>query len=325
MNKDFLTEITPVTPDKTDLEMINRFTRKALGAQEVYTFHVLLCDNEVDRDFERFDTRALNALAEMFVGKTGLFNHSMNARDQTSRLYAAEVVTDSERLTSTGEAYTFIKAKAYMPKTAKNADLIAEIDAGIKKEASVGCSIKRLTCSLCGADRKREGCEHIKGKSYGGQICHTILSEPADAYEWSFVAVPAQVHAGVTKGYQIKEKEMNSMEEILKALRNTEDEITLGKREKESLLTHIGTLEKQAEDGKAYREELTLEVIRMGLITLPQISGENLSAICERLSTGEMRELKKAFDQSADKIVPIKPQLKAESRAESVSNNEFKI
>lgn len=115
------------------------------------------------------------------------------------------------------------------------------------------------------------------------------------------------------------------MESTLKALREPGDEITLNRQEKEKLLAHIETLEKQAEEGKAYREELTIEVIRMGLITLPQISGENLSAICERLSTGELRELKKVFAQSAEKIAPIKPQLKAEARPEPASNNEFKI
>lgn len=319
-----MTEIMPGEPADTDLALINRYTRKVLKADEVYTFNVLLCDNEVDRDFERFDTATLKTLAEMFKGKTGIFNHSMNAGDQTSRLYSAEVLTDSERLTSVGEPYTFIKAKAYMPKTAKNADLIAEIDAGIKKEASVGCSIKNLTCSVCGADRKRDGCEHIKGKNYGGQICHTVLSEPADAYEWSFVAVPAQREAGIIKKFEFK-KEMKTMESTLKALRETGDEISLNKQEKENLLAHIETLEKQAADGKAYREELTLEVIRMGLITLPQIGGESLTGICERLSVGELRELKKAFGESAEKIVPLRPQLKAEPKTEPASNSEFKI
>ena len=247
----------------------------------------------------------------------------MNARDQTSRLYSAEVLTDSERLTSTGEPYACIKAKAYMPKTAKNADLIAEIDAGIKKEASVGCSVKRMTCSVCGADRKAENCGHIKGKNCGGQICHTVLSEPADAYEWSFVAVPAQVNAGITKAYITNEKEAKRLDEILKVLVNDEDETTLGRHEKKSLLAHIEGLEKQAADGKAYREELTLDVICMGLISLPQIGGESLTGICERLTVGELRELKKAFAESTDKIVPMKPQLKPEAHPEPVSNSEF--
>ena len=303
--------------------LINRYTRKTFGPDEVYTFSLLLCDNEVDRDFERFDTAALKTLAELFVGKTGMFNHSMNARDQTSRLYAAEVVADGGRLTSTGEPYAFIQAKAYMPKTAKNADLIAEIDAGIKKEASVGCSVRRMTCSVCGADRKSENCGHVKGKSCGGQICHTVLSEPADAYEWSFVAVPAQREAGIIKKFDMEE--MKTMESTLKALREPGEEITFNRQEKESLLAHIEGLEKQAADGKAYREELTMEVIRMGLITLPQIGGESLTGICERLTVGELRELKKAFAESGEKIVPMKPQLKPEPRPEPAGNSEFKI
>lgn len=331
MNKDFLTQVTPAPPGGNDMEMINRYTRKTLCEDDVYIFHVLLCDNEVDRDFERFDTGALKALAQLFAGKTGVFNHSMNAHDQTSRLYDTQVVTQGEKHTSVGEPYTFIKAKAYMPRTAKNADLIAEIDAGIKKEASVGCAVKRMTCSVCGADLRKEGCDHSKGKSYGGQVCHTVLSEPTDAYEWSFVAVPAQRAAGVTKAakvakdYKTGKGERKTVENILKALRNADDETILGREEKQSLLARMELLEKQAMDGKAYREELTMEVIRMGLITLPKIGGESLSSICERLSVEELRELKKAFSERTEKILPMKPQLKAEACSMVADNNEFRI
>ena len=115
------------------------------------------------------------------------------------------------------------------------------------------------------------------------------------------------------------------MESTLKALREPGEEITFNRQEKESLLAHIEGLEKQAADGKAYREELTMEVIRMGLITLPQIGGESLTGICERLTVGELRELKKAFAESGEKIVPMKPQLKPEPRPEPAGNSEFKI
>ena len=52
-----------------DLEEINRFAKTPLTAEEVYTFTMRLCDNEVDRDFERFDEAALSALGDLFVGK----------------------------------------------------------------------------------------------------------------------------------------------------------------------------------------------------------------------------------------------------------------
>lgn len=306
------------------MELINRYTRRELRADEVYTFGVILCDNEVDRDFERFDTAALPALAALFVGKTGIADHSLRAEDQTSRLYDARVVTDPGRTTSAGEPYAFIKAKAYMPRTPKNRDLIADIDAGIKKEASVGCSVGRVACSVCGEDLRAGGCRHVKGKRYGGAVCHGVLSDPADAYEWSFVAVPAQPAAGVTKSYT-ETKGERTMEDILKALRSAEDGAALSFSEARALLGYIEGLEKQAADGREYREELTLEVIRMGLIALPQMQGENLSGICERLTVGELRELKKVFDESAGRVVPLRPQLVKEEKPAPADNGEFKI
>ena len=62
----------PVTAEQ--LEQINRFARRELKAEEVYSFSVRLCDNEVDRDGERFPRRTLEELAELFVGKSGLFD-----------------------------------------------------------------------------------------------------------------------------------------------------------------------------------------------------------------------------------------------------------
>ncbi|OLA42145.1 MAG: hypothetical protein BHW31_01510 [Firmicutes bacterium CAG:110_56_8] len=56
----------------------------------------------------------------------------------------------------------------------------------------------RSVCSICGSDYG--SCGHRKGESYDGQVCCAILQEPMDAYEFSFVAVPAQREAGVLKG-----------------------------------------------------------------------------------------------------------------------------
>ena len=42
---------------KEELDQINRFSKAELTADQVYTFSVRLCDNEVDRDFERSGRR----------------------------------------------------------------------------------------------------------------------------------------------------------------------------------------------------------------------------------------------------------------------------
>ena len=187
--------------DKITLDKINRFTRRKLGEDEVYVFSVILCDNDIDRDCERFSDKSLEALKDSFVGKTGIFDHNAAAVNQNARIFDTELVTDSSRTTKYGAPYKYLKAMAYMVRTEDNRNLIAEIDGGIKKEVSISCSAAKRICSVCGADKNTLSCAHIKGRKYGGQLCHNVLDDITDTYEWSFVAVPAQVNAGVTKRY----------------------------------------------------------------------------------------------------------------------------
>lgn len=63
-----------------ELEQINRLARRELTAEEVYAFSVRLCDNEVDRDGERFEPETLEELAGLFVGKCGIFDHQCRPR-----------------------------------------------------------------------------------------------------------------------------------------------------------------------------------------------------------------------------------------------------
>ena len=180
------------------LEQLNRFTRRKHTAQEVYMFDVILCDNEVDRDGECFTKQALETLCRRVEGVTGIFDHDPKGSRQTARIFATELVEDPARRTAYGAAYTYLKACAYMIRTDSNQDLIREIDGGIKKEVSVSCAAKTSRCSVCGSTG---ACAHEKGKVYGGRLCYRELEDISDVYEWSFVAVPAQVHAGVTKQY----------------------------------------------------------------------------------------------------------------------------
>ena len=198
------------------LEKINRHSVGTLTADMVYCFSVLLCDNEVDRDYERFSAEALGKLAELFVGRTGIFDHDCKSSGQTARIYETEVKTYPDRKTSDGKEYAALMGYAYMVRTEQNKSLIAEIEGGIKKEVSVGCSVKKRICSICGSDGSRGGCAHVKGRTYGGRLCFVTLEDPTDAYEWSFVAVPAQRAAGVTKVYG--EREDSDAAEALKSL-----------------------------------------------------------------------------------------------------------
>ena len=94
-----------VQADARDLEQINRLSRKKLKAEEVYLFSIHLCDNGVDRDGERFEPETLTGLAELFVGKSGIFDHQWSAKGQTARIYRTELVREPERVTAAGDAY----------------------------------------------------------------------------------------------------------------------------------------------------------------------------------------------------------------------------
>ena len=172
-----------------ELELINRFTRRNLAKNEVYAFSVVLCDNDVDRDGERFTTDSLYELEKLFVGKTGIIDHNPSAKNQTARIFSCKVEKIDGQKTALGDDYYRLKARAYIPKTKGNDEIIQAIDSGILKEVSIGCAAGKVKCSVCGENLNH--CSHIKGETYGGRKCYGELCGIYDAYEWSFVAVPS--------------------------------------------------------------------------------------------------------------------------------------
>ena len=190
-----------VSPE--ELKAINAMSKKKLRPEEVYAFAVRLCDNEIDRDNERFPAATLEELAPLFVGRSGLFDHQWSTRNQAARIYRTEVVRESW-MTEAGEPYCYLKGCAYLLRTEGNRELIAAIEGGIKKEVSVGCAVERSVCSICGEEFHT--CPHEKGAEYGGRRCWAELVGASDAYEWSFVAVPAQRNAGVMKHMRMEQE-----------------------------------------------------------------------------------------------------------------------
>lgn len=208
---------------ENDLKKINKFTLSPLKSEEVFTFKLVMGDNELDdRNYEPFNLNALKDLQKLYIGKTMIKDHRRTADNQIARVYDTELVQDGSKLTGAGEIYTKLIAKCYMVKTEKNSDLISEIKAGIKKEVSTGCKAKHAYCSICGVDNMKNYCSHYWGKEYetvnGKKTCYFTLDGAKEAYEVSFVAVPAQPRAGTTKHYggtelTVQKDEKNNNEE----------------------------------------------------------------------------------------------------------------
>ena len=193
------TEILESEISQTELARINTMTMTEVTENDVFTFKAILCDNQVDRDNEAFSDETLNQLANLFVGKPVIKDHQPSSDNQIARIYRTEV--------SQGQLIAY----CYMIRTSGNADLIKEIQGGIKKEGSVGCAINARTCSICGADLTKSHCRHIPGKTYQGQLCYGILSDAKDAYEFSLVAVPAQRNAGISKNFDTEQQKADEI------------------------------------------------------------------------------------------------------------------
>lgn len=211
-----------------DIVLINQYSLKELRPDEVFCFSVNLCDNEIDRDNERFTDKALRQLAKLFIGKTGIFDHRWSATGQTCRLYRAEVVK-GEGNNALGEPLKILRGSAYMLRNEHTSPTIDNIEAGIIKEVSVGVGMDGCTCSICGKRFGWRTCEegHVKGDTYDGKLCYGELDKAKDAYEFSFVAVPAQRGAGITKDFSdteaaidtVLEANLEEFPEQLKALK----------------------------------------------------------------------------------------------------------
>ena len=289
--------VTSGAPTAMQLERINALAKTRLNGEQVYVFSVRLCDDAVDRDGERFDTGALPALAKLFIGKTGIVDHKWSAGNQIARIFETQVVKEQD--------VTYIKAWAYIRRGGSNDEIIADIEAGIKKEVSVGCAMAQAVCSICGSEYGT--CGHVKGENYDGETCAVVLKEPVDAYEFSFVAVPAQRVAGVLKAAG---KGTGVLKELAEA---------------NGAQAEYRALCKQAELGKRYQKELEDSVVRLGLALELGGSEPALRNLAKTAAAEDLLELKAALQARLDEMLPVTTQLGGGNSGKEAMESGFLI
>lgn len=178
-----------------------------------------------------------------------------------------------------------------MVRTADNESLIREIEGGIKKEVSVGCAVERRVCSVCG--QVWDGsCGHEAGKTYDGTLCCVELEHATDAYEFSFVAVPAQPEAGVVKG---RGAETDCLKELVKG--------------KPHSARQLKQLEEQAALGRAYLEQLRGDAVRLARLADKSLEPEVITAMVKGLDGEQLTALKQSLEARAAEKYPIRTQL----------------
>ena len=283
-------------PTAVQLAAINAQAKAKLTEEQVYVFSLRLCDDQIDRDYERFDTAALPGLAKLFIGKTGIVDHCWSSENQVARIFETQVVQEN--------GISYIKAWAYIRRGGSNDDIIADIEAGIKKEVSVGCAMGRSICSVCGSEYG--SCGHRKGESYDGMVCCAVLQEPVDAYEFSFVAVPAQKEAGVLKGLGRK-----------KCLKELAEEF--GAQAEYRLLLQDAQL------GRKYRQDLESDVVRLCLSLELGAEAPVLRSIVATAAAEDLISLKAALEERMGQLMPVTTQLGGNFIQKEIVESDFLI
>ena len=284
-------------PTAAQLEAINAQAKAKLTQEQVYVFSLRLCDDQIDRDGERFDTAALPQLAKMFIGKTGIVDHKWSSDSQVARIFETQVVCE--------DGVSYIKAWAYIRRGGNAEEVIADIEAGIKKEVSVGCAMGRAVCSVCGGEYG--SCGHQKGEHYDGILCCAILKEPMDAYEFSFVAVPAQRSAGVLKGMGGSRKTLKELAEAFGAQ------------------GEYRTLFKQAEMGKLYEKQIRDDVVRLCLALELGAEEPVLRSVVDKAAAEDLAKLKEALQGRYAACMPMERQLFGGNGKETAVESGFLI
>lgn len=297
---------SPTTPSPEQYARIRSFLLDPVPAEELYVRRLNLANDAVDRSFERFPLPYLQRLADTLPGKALLLAHDKTGTP-TGLFFEART-----RPSVMGEAGEHqLEAWFYLRKTEANAELRAQIDAGVCRYCSIGASYDERYCSVCALPYYE--CRHMPGQKLDdGRTVHFDFGGDLSRYEsreGSLVYLGAQRLAQLTKQAYEGHTDMDAaqLEQKLKEA-NTE---LAGLKERLAVFEKGGTPAPApapdaslAADGKAYREHLITETKR-----LAKIAGEEEEAelLLDALTDRPAATLKKVHAKFEKKVAALFP------------------
>ena len=203
-------------PSAEQLGRIRTYTLAEIPPEQLYVRTFALAHNAIDRDDEAFDDALLADFARTLPGKGLFIKHPLGymgdggpGKGRWFEAWLEHMSLDEARtLLRTPDLQwppgittaTILMASAYQVRTASNADLQAEIDAGIVSDVSVGFTAKRG--------------ENFRDEQ-GREMSARRLTSPGEALEGSLVWLGAQPGARAIKGAsRTEEPEMPTQQEL---------------------------------------------------------------------------------------------------------------
>lgn len=211
-----------------DLAKINRFALKDLTADEIFVFKAVAGDNHTDdRNFEPFSLRSIEDMAKVYPGKPLMFDHSRRGSQNAVVGKVFDAYTEEAgEINANGEIVKRLILKMYVLRTDKNADLIKEIEAGIRSAVSTSTQPEKLICSICGVDNTKDYCHHWPGVTYNGKTCLMTIDGVKDAFELSFVYQGSQPRARTIKAFNPELPDLEFEKDKMKMKAQSKEDIS---------------------------------------------------------------------------------------------------
>lgn len=196
------------TPNEEQLKKINKFARRPLSAEQVFTFDAkFVGDGIIPTRFMRLTKPLLEDFnRDANAGIAFMLDHSWSgffARPKAAftygRSYSSELKPstdgpEGEKLAQFGEIY--IVRDREKDGIATN-QLIADIEDGVLFDLSIGFQFSVALCSICEENIWSMKCEHWPGKTYDGKLCVAEAQAPGTQMEISGVFDGAYPSAGI--------------------------------------------------------------------------------------------------------------------------------
>ena len=199
-----------------DLLKINKLSLIPLKAEDVYVFELQSADDQVDRSYEHFSTKALKSMAELAVKNKIPFITEGDHDHQHRQKNVYGVVFDAQ--VKSGK----LLYKTYIPNIPRNKNVLDAILTGLYSKLSVGFRMnpyKDFICDSCNKSLYSESCPHFPGGvDEKGKLVTATIKDVTDNFEISGVAVPCQTEAHIRGG---KSAELKSVEAASKSFESS--------------------------------------------------------------------------------------------------------
>jgi hypothetical protein len=289
-------------PDAAEYALIRPFLLEPVPPEQLYVRRMALANDEYCRSDMRFPPEILARLAETLVGKPLLIGHD------TSGLASGLFYRAHTRPALPGEAgTTTLEAWFYLLRTEANAEVRAQMDAGVARYCSIGYTWDRRLCDVCGCDYYGD-CPHYRGQRLedGRRVTLTYAGDLAryEAIEGSLVYLGRLRLAQLIKTAFFEEEGMD-LDKL--AARMTAIEETLARLETAaagSSTAPTADSSDLAADGREYRAALRGQALHLVRILGAEADAQLWLDAMPAATAAQLKQLVEGYQKRVDERFP---------------------